>query len=395
MEEALRGIRVLEPSQYLSGPVAGMLLGDMGAEVIHIERPSIGDPLRGYGFQAGNQSSRFLWVNRNKKSITLNLSTQKGSQLFKELARKADVIIENLPPGTMTKFGLSYQEIERVSPCIIFASISGFGRTGPYKDRLAFDLVAQAAGGLMNLTGYPQQPPVRAGTAMADILGGLMALFGVLVALFWRERTKRGQYIDVSLMDTTFFTLGYQFIEHINFGFRSEREGNRYPGAGVTDIYESKDGYFVIQAPRDHMWKRLAKAIGKEELVDDPRFDTDLKRSQSADLVKEVIEQWSRSKSMKEVTEILTRAEIPFFPVMTFDQLSLDRSLLARDMILEKEQSSMGKIKTPGIPLKLSATPGRIDKMAPSLAEHNQEVYGHLLGFTKEEIKRLEEEGII
>lgn len=395
MEKALHGVRVLEPAQYLSGPVAGMLLGDMGAEVIHIERTKVGDPLRGYGFQAGDQSSRFLWANRNKKSITLDLTTQKGNQIFKELARNADVIIENFPPGTMAEFGLGYEELEKVCPQVVYASISGFGQYGPYKDRLAFDLIAQAAGGLMNLTGYPEQPPVRAGTPMADILSGLMTLFGILAALFSREKTKRGQYVDVSLMDVTFFCLGCQFIEQVNFGLMSEREGNSYPGAGVTGIYESKDGYFVIQAPRDKMWQGLVQAIGREDLVDDPRFDTNLKRVQHADLVNEAIRQWSRNKSVQEVTEILTRAEVPFFPVMTIDQLSVDRSLLERDMILESEHPSLGKVKIPGVPLKLSATPGKVDRTAPSLGEHNQEIYGNLLGFTAEEIKRLEEEGII
>lgn len=395
MEEALRGITVLEPAQYLSGPVAGMLLADMGATVIHIERPKIGDALRGYGFKVANQSSRFLWVNRNKASITLDLSTEKGTQIFKDLVKRADVVIENFPPGTMRKFGISYEELQEVNPEIILASISGFGQYGPYKGRVAFDLVAQAAGGLMSLTGYPEQPPVRAGAAIADILGGLVALSAVLMALFWREKTRQGQHIDVSLMDTVFFALGYQFIDHINFGLKCERQGNRYPGAGVTDIYESNDGYFVVQVPTDRLWRKLAGAIGREDLLNDSRFDTNIKRFQNDHLVHEVIEQWSRNKPINEITEALTKAEIPFFPVMTLDQLAVDPSLLERDMILEKEQPSMGKIRIPGIPVKLSATPGRIDKPAPSLGEHNEEVYGQLLGFTTEVRKKLEEEGVI
>jgi len=395
MEEALRGITVLEPAQYLSGPVAGMLLADMGATVIHIERPKVGDSLRGYGFKVANQSSRFLWANRNKMSITLDLSTEKGTQIFKDLVKRADVIIENFPPGTMRKFGISYEELQEVNPEIILASISGFGQYGPYKNRVAFDLVAQAAGGLMSLTGYPEQPPVRAGAAIADILGGILALSALLMALLWREKTGRGQHIDVSLMDTVFFALGYQFIDHINFGLKCERQGNRYPGAGVTDIYESNDGYFVLQVPTDQLWRKLAGAIGREDLIDDSRFDTNLKRWQNADLVHDVIEQWSRNKPINEITEALTKAEIPFFPVMTLDQLAVDPSLLARDMILEKEQPSMGKIRIPGIPVKLSVTPGRIDKPAPSLGEHNQEVYGQFLGLTTEVRKKLEEEGVI
>lgn len=395
MEEALRGVTVLEPAQYLSGPVAGMLLADMGATVIHIERPKIGDALRGYGFKVANQSSRFLWVNRNKASITLDLSTEKGTQIFKDLVKRADVVIENFPPGTMRKFGISYEELQEVNPEIILASISGFGQYGPYKGRVAFDLVAQAAGGLMSLTGYPEQPPVRAGAAIADILGGLLALSAVLMALFWREKTRQGQHIDVSLMDTVFFALGYQFIDHINFGLKCERQGNRYPGAGVTDIYESNDGYFVVQVPTDRLWRKLTGAIGREDLLDDSRFDTNIKRFQNDHLVHEVIEQWSRNKPINEITEALTKAEIPFFPVMTLDQLAVDPSLLERDMILEKEQPSMGKIRIPGIPVKLSATPGRIDKPAPSLGEHNEEVYGQLLGFTTEVRKKLEEEGVI
>jgi len=395
MEEALSGITVLEPAQYLSGPVAGMLLADMGATVIHIERPKIGDSLRAYGFKVADQSSRFLWANRNKKGITLDLSTEQGTQIFRNLAKRADVIIENFPPGTMRKFGISYEELKEVNPEIIFASISGFGQYGPYKDRVAFDLVAQAAGGLMSVTGYPEQPPVRAGAAIADILGGLMALSAILTALFWRERTRRGQHIDISLMDAVFFTLGYQFIDHINFGLEGGRQGNRYPGAGVTDIYESTDGYFVLQVPTDQLWRKLAAAIAREDLINDSRFDTNLKRWENDHLVHDVIEQWSRNKSLNEITEALVKAEIPFFPVMTLDQLATDPSLVARDMILEREQPFMGKIRIPGIPMKLSATPGRIDKPAPSLGEHNEEVYGQLLGLTTEVRKKLEDEGVI
>ena len=395
MDEALRGITVLEPAQYLSGPVAGMLLADMGATVIHIEKPKVGDQLRQYGFKVGNQSSRFLWANRNKKSITLDLSTEKGTQIFRDLAKRADVIIENFPPGKMREFGISYEELQKVNPEIILASISGFGQYGPYKDRVAFDLVAQAAGGLMSLTGYPEQPPVRAGAAIADILGGLVALSAVLMALFWRTRTRRGQHIDVSLMDTMFFALGYQFIDHVNFDLKCERQGNRYPGAGVTDIYEASDGYFVLQVPTDPMWIKLTGAIGREDLIDDSRFDSNIKRWQNAPLVYDIIEQWSRNKPIKEITEAFTKAKIPFSPVMTLDQLAIDHSLLARDMIQEIEQPYMGKISIPGIPVKLSATPGMIDKPAPSLGEHNQEVYDQLLGFTKEDLIKLEKEGVI
>jgi len=395
MEEALRGITVLEPAQYLSGPVAGMLLADMGATVIHIEKPKVGDQLRQYGFKVGNQSSRFLWANRNKKSITLDLSTKKGTQIFRDLAKRADVIIENFPPGKMREFGISYEELQKVNPEIILASISGFGQYGPYKDRVAFDLVAQAAGGLMSLTGYPEQPPVRAGAAIADILGGLVALSAVLMALFWRTRTRRGQHIDVSLMDTVFFTLGYQFIDHVNFDLKCERQGNRYPGAGVTDIYEASDGYFVLQVPTDPMWMKLTGAIGREDLIDDSRFDSNIKRWQNAHLVYDIIEQWSRNKPINEITEAFTKAKIPFSPVITLDQLAVDPSLLARDMIQEIEQPYMGKISIPGIPVKLSATPGMIDKPAPFLGEHNQEVYDQLLGFTKEDLIKLEKEGVI
>lgn len=395
MEKALSGITVLEPAQYLSGPVAGMLLADMGATVIHIERPKIGDQLREYGFRVADMSSRFLWANRNKMGITLDLSTKRGGQIFKDLVKRADVVIENFPPGTMKKFGISYEELAKVNPQIILASISGFGQYGPYKDRVAFDLVAQAAGGLMSVTGYPEQPPVRAGAPIADILGGLLALNAILVALFWRERTRQGQHIDVSLMDSVFFTLGYQFIDHVNFGLEGERQGNRYPGAGVTDIYQSRDGYFVIQVPTDQMWRKLATAMGREDLIDDSRFDTNLKRWENDPLVHEVVEQWSKNKPLDELTKTLTEARIPFSPVLSLDQLATDPCLLARDMILEQEQPLMGKVRIPGIPLKLSATPGKIAKQAPSLGEHNQELYGELLGFTTETIKKLEEEGVI
>jgi len=395
MSEALRGIRVLEPAQYLSGPIAGKLLADMGAEVIHVERPVTGDGLRAYGSQVGSQSARFLWANMNKKSITLDLGKDSGRQLFKDLASKSDVVIENFKPGTMEKFGLSHQVLRGINPRLIVTSVSGFGQYGPYKDMVAFDLIAQAAGGLMDVTGYPGQPPVRAGTAIADILGAMMALSAILTALFWRARTNQGQYIDVSLMDSVFFTLGYEFMEYVNFGIHCERSGNRYPGASVTDIFKAKDGYFVIQAPNDQMWLKLSEVIGGVALVEDPRFSTNLSRVENADLVFEIIQHWSLDKSIDEISRMLTPIGIPFFPVMTMGRLSTDASLLARGMILQKTQPPIGEMKIPGIPFHLSATPPSIDQPAPSLGEHNQHVFSQLLGLSQEDCQKLSQNGVI
>jgi crotonobetainyl-CoA:carnitine CoA-transferase CaiB-like acyl-CoA transferase len=331
----------------------------------------------------------------NKKGITLDLANESGRQLFKDLASHSDVVIENFKPGTMEKFGLSHQVLREINPRLIVASVSGFGQYGPYKDMVAFDLIAQAAGGLMDLTGYPDQPPVRAGTAIADILGALVALSSILTALYWRTKTNQGQYIDVSLMDSVFFTLGYEFIEHVNFGIQYGRSGNRYPGASVTDIFEAKDGYFVVQAPNDQMWLKLSGAIGGNALAEDQRFSTNLSRVENQDLVFEIIQQWSRDKSIDQITKILTPIGIPFFPVMNIDRLTTDASLIARNMIIQKKQPPVGEMTVPGIPLNLSATPPSIVHPAPSLGEHNQQIYGQLFNLSEDHLKKLSEDGVI
>jgi len=392
---ALEGLRVLEPARYLSGPVAGMLLADLGAEVIHIEEPHSGDGLRQYGFTVGDQSSRFLWVGRNKRSITLNLRSAQGVELFKELVKRGDVVIVNFAPGTMDRLGLGYAVLEQVNPRIIVASISGFGDCGPDRDRVGFDLVGQAAGGLLYMTGHPDGPPARAGTAMADILAGLLALYGIMACLYCRDRTGRGQFIDVSLMDSAFFTLGYQFLEHVNFGLEGKRSGNRYPGAGVTDLFEAKDGYIALTAPNDRMWQDLVKVMGREELLEDPRLATNLDRAQHADLVCGVIQEWCRGKTVKEVDDALRRAQVPCCPLYSFDDLVEHPSLLEREMVITREGTVFGTLRMPGVPIKLSATPGSIGTMAPALGEHNEEVYCGLLGLGKGQLESLRGEGVI
>lgn len=395
MKRPLDGIRVLDLSRVLAGPYCTMLLADMGAEVIKIERPETGDDSRFFSPFKDGESGYYIFLNRGKKSITLNLREPEAVAVFKDLVKISDVVVENFKPGVVEKLGIGYSELKRVNPRIVYASISGFGQDGPFAHRPAYDIVAQAMGGLMSITGYPEVPPTRAGNSLGDVTSGLFTAYGILLALFHRERSGDGQYVDVAMMDSIFSFLENNVMRYLFSGVVPTRIGSRHPISAPFDIYQAKDGYVVIAVANDALFKRFAEAIGKPELALDERFVTDPQRLAHQQELKEIIEEWTREQAVEEVVEYLNGFSIPSSPVLDIAQVCAHPQIQARRMLVEIEQPGLGPIKVPATPVKLSETPAVVTGPAPALGEHNQEVLETLLRYSAVRIEHLKAKGAI
>jgi crotonobetainyl-CoA:carnitine CoA-transferase CaiB-like acyl-CoA transferase len=393
----LAGIRVLDLSRFQSGPVAGMLLGDMGAEVIRIEEPE-GAPDRSWGLLGPDgETLSYKIVGRNRKGITLRINKPEGKKIFDELVKKSDVVLHNFTPATSMANELEYERLREINPHIIVAAISGFGQSGPDAKLVCFDHIAQARSGGMILTGFPGDPPLKTTITYNDLGAGTFAAFGIVTALYHRERTGKGQFIDVSLFDIALFAtqcmgalLLYKVYGEIrkqvgNLGFHS------YLGC-----FEAKDGWVFLSGTTNPIWKRLMQAIGREDMANDPELSqNDMVRFNNADLIDQVIKEWVSQRTADEVVRILQRARVPCSKVNTVDQLENDPQVVAREMIVNIDYPEIGSIPIPSLPMKLSLTPSRINSRAPKIGEHNEEVYCGLLGLSQKELKKLKEEDTI
>lgn len=394
MKGALTGVRVLDLSRFIAGPFCTMLLADMGAEVIKVENVS-GEVSRTLGPFYKDVSLYFTSYNRNKKSITLNLKTEKGKEIFRKLVEKSDVVVENFRPGVIAKMGFGYEELKKINNEIILTSISGFGQTGPYRDRAAFDCIGQAMSGLMSLTGGPEHPPLLAGTYISDFVSALYSAFGTVTALYNRSKTGKGQKIDIALLDSLFSILATAMPEYLACGTVQKRSGNQDKVSGPANTFKAKDGFIYIHAGTDPLWARLVKVLGKPELLDDPRFQGVDNRMQNLDVLEKIVEEWTSDKTVQEVEELLVRAGIPVSPVATMPQVVENPQLKHREQIVYIEYPGVGKIPIGGVTVKMSGTPGAIYKRPPLLGEHNEEVYKGLLGMKHEELILLKKEGVI
>jgi len=395
MNGPLQGVRVLDLTRVLAGPFCTMQLADMGAEVIKIERPGVGDDSNIYGPFKNGQSSYFMYLNRGKKSIELNFKNPEAVIIFKKLVEKSDVVVENFKPGVVDKLGIGYRELKEVNPKIVYASISGFGQYGPYREKPAYDLVAQAMGGLMSITGFPENPPTRVGSSIGDVSAGLYAAFGIMLALYNREKTGKGQYVDVAMMDSVFSFCESNIVRYTIGNILPTRVGSRHPLSAPFDLYKAKDGYVVIAVANETLMDKLCHVMDKPELHVDPRFETDAKRSENAQELKTIIEQWLGNYTVKEAVQILLENSIPSSEVLNIAEVCNDPQVAAREMLIEIEHPIAGKIKIPGNPVKLSETPCEIKKPAPLLGQHNEEVLKELLGYDEAYIKKLKEEHVI
>jgi CoA:oxalate CoA-transferase len=400
METALEGIRVIDLSHVLAGPTATMILADLGAEVIHIEPPQ-GDDAREYGPFVDridkNRSGYFISLNRNKKSMVLNLKEKKGKEILRELIGVSDVIVENFRPGTMKALGFSWEEVRQINPKIIYASISGFGHeTLPeYSSRPAYDIVAQAYSGLMSLTGPEQGPPCRVGSSLGDIIAGQQAAIGILAALFYRTRTGRGQRYDGSMVDSLFSIMENAVVRYTVEGEIPKALGTAHPSITPFQAFRTKESWIVIAIGSDRFWARFCTTLGRNDLIEDVRFQTNYLRTKNREALVNILSEELTKRTTTDWADIFEKEGIPYSPVNNIKQICEDPHIQFRNMLVEIEQKGIGKMKIAGSPIRLSETPGRVYQGAPSLGEHTAEILASVLNKTKTEILSLKNEGVI
>jgi len=397
MPRALDDVRIVDLTRVIAGPYATTLLADMGAQIIKVELPGRGDDGR-YGYPSvDGLPVVFLALNRNKKGITLDLRKPQGAELFRRLILHADVVVENFAAGTMEKWGFGYGALSEINPRLIYAALSGFGQTGPYSQRTSYDIIAQAMGGLMELTGFPEGPPTRGGGALGDFIGGVFTALGVLCALHYRDRTGKGQMVDVSNMDAIVSMLDNWPTVYGLTGQLPQRMGNRHPFTAPYDCFRAKDGWVVIGVGNSQLFRNLVAAMGMPELGRDPRFKSPNARLERHDEVNCVVGNWVKDRTVAEVLQVLgpDGANIPCAPVMTVDRLMSDPQLRAREMIVNVPHERLGQVPVTGVAFKLSESPGGIDHLGPELGQHNAEIYGDLLGLSPSEMEQLRSDGVI
>lgn len=393
---ALEGITVLDLTRVLAGPFCTMMLADMGANVIKIEEAGKGADERQMGPFFNGESAYYMNLNRNKKGVTLNLKSPKGKEIFKELVKKADVVVENYRPGTMAKLGLGYDTLKEVNPGIIYAAVSGFGQYGPYAKRPGYDIISQAMSGLMSTTGWPGGHPTRSGTAMGDVLGGLSVTIGILAAIQNRHHTGLGQVVDVALVDSAVASLEIINMIYLTEKRLPQRIGNRYESVYPYDSFQAKDDLVIIGGGNDKLWRLFSTLIGRPELADHPDYQKTRDRVKNHVAVKEIVEEWTKSRTVAEIVDALLAAGIPAAPIYNIEQVVNDPHIGgAREMFVDIEHPKAGKVTITGPHIKLSETKASIRTPSPGLGEHNAEVLGALLGISKEEVDKLTTEGVL
>ncbi len=396
MAGPLEGVRVIDLTRILAGPYCTMMLGDMGAEVIKIEHPQGGDDTRGWGPPFLNGvSTYFISINRNKKSLTLNLKDERGKDLLRDLIRKGDVVVENFRPGTLDKLGFSWEEIHRINPAVIFASLSGFGQTGPRKNEPGFDVVIQGEGGIMSITGEPDGPPSKFGASIGDITAGMLAAQGVLLSLYHREKTGVGQMVDVGMLDGQVALLTYHANNYFGTGKLPPRRGNKHPSITPYETYKCKDGYFNLGVGNDSLWRRFCDAMGLGHIKEDPKFAINKDRVDNRLELQEILDPFFAEKTVGETIETLRGAGIPCGPINNLEQVLNEPQILAREMVVDIDVPIAGPTKVTGVPIKLSETPGAVRTPPPTLGQHTEEVLESVLGMDEAQRNVLRDEGVV
>jgi crotonobetainyl-CoA:carnitine CoA-transferase CaiB-like acyl-CoA transferase len=390
----LAGVRVLDVSQVMAGPYACMLLGDLGADVIKIEPPGTGDQTRGsMGFKMkGADSMGFLNMNRNKRSVALNLKSEAGRAVMLRLVKDADILIENYRPGAMKRLGLGYDDVKHINPRLVYTSISGFGQTGPWADRPGFDLMAQAMSGVMSVTGYPGGPPVKAGVPVADIGCALFAIYATLAAYIGAKASGQGQYIDAALFDSALAFSIWDISDYWGTGAPPQPLGTANKMTAPYQAMASSDGYFVMGANNQKLWEKLCTLMDRRELLSDPRFSTIALRLGNRAALQEELERTFRQRTKDEWVELLLAAGIPAGPILTYPEAFEGEHGRARRMRMEIDHPIEGKVPNIGFAVKLSGTPQQVRRHPPLLGEHTTEVLDEL-GIGPEEQARLQAQG--
>lgn len=392
----LSGVRVLDLTRVVAGPYCSMFLGDLGAEVVKVEQPGAGDDTRGWGPPfAGGESAYYLCINRNKQSLTLDLKSKRAVELLRDLVKAADVIIENFRPGTMERFGLGEKELRELNPRLIYASLTGFGADGPMSDWPGYDLIVQAWGGLMSITGTPEGEPVKVGVAIIDLVAGLMLGKAVAAALFAREKIGVGQRIDTSLLEAEVASLINVGSNYLVGGKVPTRWGNAHPNIVPYQNFQTADGYLVIGVASEVIWKRFCEAVGQRDLINDPRFADNSKRVGNRSELIAILSKTFLQRRNDAWFKSLTDAEVPCAPVQTIDQVFQAPQVLQRDMLIEVDHPTAGKVRMAGIPVKFSVTPASVRMPPPLLGEHNDAILRTWLGMSAASIDELKREKVI
>ena len=396
LSSPLEGYRILDLSRVLAGPYCTMMLGDLGAEVIKVERPSAGDDTRAWGPPfVGGESAYYLCTNRNKKSITVNLKSEKGREIIRQLAKSSDVVIENYKVGELTELGLGYENLRGLNPGLVYCSITGYGQNGPDKDLPGYDFIIQGRGGLMSITGEANGEPMKVGVAIVDVTAGLYAANAIQAALLARAKTGRGQAIDISLLDAQVAWLANVASSFLVSGKRPGRFGNAHPTIVPYQSFAARDGVFCLAVGNDSQWQKLCQVLDHAEWATDPRFTTNPARVQHREVLVPLLQEVFSTQDVVFWLHKIAAVEVPCGPVQALDQVFADEQVVARDMIWAVLHPTAGEIRLVGSPLKLSETPAACRSHPPLLGEHTEEVLTSLLGYSPDEVRRLRAEKAI
>lgn len=389
----LTDIRAIELGQLIAGPYCGQLLADMGADVIKVEPPGQGDPMREWG--RGDYPLWWTVCARNKRCVTANLRVEEGQQLVRDLVAKADILIENFRPGTMERWGLGYDNLSKINPGLIMVRVSGYGQTGPYSPRAGYASVGEAMGGMRHLCGEPDRPASRAGLSLGDTLAATFACNGALAALHHRTQTGQGQIVDSAIYEAVLNVMEATIPEYTVSGHIRERSGSKLPQVAPSNIYKCKDGDFLIAANQDTIFKRLAVAMGRPELATDPRYATHVARGDRQDELDALIGEWTQTKTKAEVAALMEENAVPAGQIYRAPDMLEDPHFAAREAIVEVPNERWGGVKMQNVFPKMSETQGEIRWTGPALGEHNSEVYGDLLGLDEATLTALGDRGVI
>jgi formyl-CoA transferase len=392
----LEGIRVIDLTRIIAGPYCAMVLGDLGAEVIKIEQPKIGDESRAWGPPWVKEvSAYFISINRNKKSLTLNFKNPQGIEIFKNLVKKADVVLENFRPGTLDELGIGYEVLKEINPRLIYCDMTGYGTDGPYRDKPGVDVIVSAIGGLMSITGPPEGAPVKVGVPLTDVLTGLYSFGAINSALFLRERTGMGQRISINLLAMQLATLINIGSNYLIGGVIPRRWGSAHPNIVPYEAHRAKDDYLIFGVVNERMWKSFCTLLRIEELKEDPRFANNTARIKNRQALSEIIDQKLAEKTVDEWIPLFDQAGIPCGPINTFDRVFSDPQVQHLGLVQEVEHPHYGKVKVVGPPATFSESEVRIQSAPPLLGEHNREILTGLLGYSDEQVNSLQDQGII
>ncbi|MFC6989257.1 CaiB/BaiF CoA transferase family protein [Haloplanus sp. GCM10025708] len=394
----LDGVTVLDASRVLAGPFCGMQLGDLGAEVVKVERPDTGDQTRGWtppAYGDSEEAAYYLSINRNKRSFTLNLASEEGRDLFRELAAEADVLLNNFRVGKMEEWGLGYDELRAENPGLVYCSITGYGEWGPDKDRPAYDLVIQGESGIMSYTGDPDGDPVRVGVAIADLATGLYATQSVLAALLDRELGDgEGQKLDLSLLDSAVALDTYMAEAYFATGDSPGRQGGKHNNITPYQVFETQDGYAVVAVPSEHMWPDFCAALDREDLVDDERFATNSDRVEHRDVLDPMLEAEIAAYETDEIVALMQEYDVPATPINDMEDVFDHPQVRARGMRAKVDHPTAGTVEMPGVPMHFSRTPATVRSHPPLLGEHTDEILAEL-GYSRDEIERFHEDDVV